>query len=297
MASPDRRRPENVAGDFFVDDTCIDCDTCRWMAPRTFDRAGEMSRVHAQPSAPADVARALQALVACPTASIGVQGRYDVKAAAASFPEPVRLAGAGGVHHCGYHLENTFGAASYLVVRPLDDGGNVLVDSPRFSMPLVRRIEALGGVRWMFLTHKDDVGDHARFAEHFGCERVLHARDAGGALKKVEHLVRGDEPVELAPDLRVVPTPGHTAGSACLIVGAEHLFSGDHVAWSATRGHVYAFRSACWYDWDVQIESMRRLASERFALILPGHGRMCAFEPDDMRRRIAACAEWMETVR
>lgn len=26
------RRPQNVAGEFYVDHTCIDCDTCRWMA-------------------------------------------------------------------------------------------------------------------------------------------------------------------------------------------------------------------------------------------------------------------------
>ena len=68
MASPKKRRPENVAGDFFVDETCIDCDTCRWMAPLTFDEAGDASRVFAQPGTPAEVEAALQALVACPTA-------------------------------------------------------------------------------------------------------------------------------------------------------------------------------------------------------------------------------------
>src|SRR5205807_1309544 len=36
------RRPENAAGDLFVDSSCIDCDTCRWMAPATFARAGRM---------------------------------------------------------------------------------------------------------------------------------------------------------------------------------------------------------------------------------------------------------------
>ncbi len=28
MANRARRLPENVAGDFFVDETCIDCDAC-----------------------------------------------------------------------------------------------------------------------------------------------------------------------------------------------------------------------------------------------------------------------------
>ncbi len=38
--------------------------------------------------------------------------------------------------------------------------GNILVDSPRFNPILAKRIEELGGVRHIFLTHKDDVGDH-----------------------------------------------------------------------------------------------------------------------------------------
>jgi hypothetical protein len=41
MANPKKRVPENVPGDFFVDSTCIDCDTCRQIAPQVFcmDRA------------------------------------------------------------------------------------------------------------------------------------------------------------------------------------------------------------------------------------------------------------------
>ncbi|MHB8872506.1 MAG: ferredoxin [Myxococcaceae bacterium] len=33
------RLPENAAGDFFVDSSCIDCDLCRQLAPSVFDRA------------------------------------------------------------------------------------------------------------------------------------------------------------------------------------------------------------------------------------------------------------------
>ena len=36
MADRSRALPQNVTGDFFVDDTCIDCDTCRQIAPETF---------------------------------------------------------------------------------------------------------------------------------------------------------------------------------------------------------------------------------------------------------------------
>jgi hypothetical protein len=34
------RRAENVPGDLFVDETCINCDTCRWMAPGKKKREG-----------------------------------------------------------------------------------------------------------------------------------------------------------------------------------------------------------------------------------------------------------------
>jgi glyoxylase-like metal-dependent hydrolase (beta-lactamase superfamily II)/ferredoxin len=285
MANPARRLADNVAGDFYVDATCINCDTCRWMAPRTFTAHGDLSVVHAQPTTAEETRDALRALVACPTASIGTTSKHDVAAAAASFPEEL----APGVFHCGYHSEKSFGAASYLIVRPK---GNVLVDSPRFAAPLVKRIEKLGGVSLMFLTHRDDVADHRKFRERFGCERVIHVDDADAA--ETERTIAGTEPVALADDLVAIPVPGHTPGSACLLWKNEFLFSGDHLAWSARIGELYAFRDACWMDWSVQVASMKRLAAFDFEWVLPGHGRRAHFPREEMRRRMKACVEWME---
>jgi glyoxylase-like metal-dependent hydrolase (beta-lactamase superfamily II)/ferredoxin len=301
VSKPALRLPANVPGPLYVDSTCIDCDTCRWIAPATFDRAGEQSRVSRQPADADELQRALMALIACPTASIGDEARRDLKSALAAFPERLasldgRAVDAGaapgpeGVYHCGHHAEASFGAASYLLVRP---GGNVLVDSPRFAGPLVRRLEELGGVRWMFLTHKDDVADHARFARHFGCERVLHEADMTADTRGVERSVRGHEPLELEPDLLVLPTPGHTAGSACLLARETFLFTGDHLAWSARRGHVIGFRDACWHDWSQVLESTRRLQARRFEWILPGHGRRCHFPGARMRAEMQRCLDWM----
>src|SRR5262245_66690854 len=110
------------------------------------------------------------ALVACPTASIGTVERPDAREAAAAFPEPV----AENVSFCGFTSESSFGAWSYLVERP---EGNVLVDSPRAAGPLLSALEARGGVATLFLTHRDDVADHAALHRRFGCQRVLHERD------------------------------------------------------------------------------------------------------------------------
>src|SRR5499427_5686103 len=157
MASAALRLPENAPGDFFVDSTCIDCDACRQIAPQTFTEDGDFSIVHHQPESKTETKQALMALVACPTASIGTIEHYDAHIGIDAFPSPV----AENVYFCGFTSESSFGAWSYLIVRPPDQGGNVLVDSPRFTAPLVKRIERLGGVKTMFLTHRDDVADHA----------------------------------------------------------------------------------------------------------------------------------------
>ena len=287
MADPARRLAGNAPGPFFVDAGCIDCDTCNWLASAVFGDGGDgHSRVHRQPRDAAARLRAEMALLACPVGAIGTEEKHDLAAARAAFPEKV----AGEVYHLGYHAEASFGAASYLVRRP---DGNVLVDSPRFTAPVVDALERMGGVRRMFLTHQDDVADHARFRAHFGCERILHEADVTHGTRDVEIKLAGDAPVTLVPGLVAIPVPGHTRGSACLLAGDRFLFSGDHVAWSAERGHVYAFRDACWYDWQELRRSMSRLAEHRFEWILPGHGRRCHFPADHMRAEMQRCLEWM----
>jgi glyoxylase-like metal-dependent hydrolase (beta-lactamase superfamily II)/ferredoxin len=287
MAHPKRRLPGNAAGDLYVDDTCIDCDTCRWLAPETFVRKAGQSAVGTQPSDPEARRRALLAAVACPSASIGTLAPDPgLPAARAAFPIPV----AGEVHYCGYHSTKSYGAASYLIVRP---EGNVLVDSPRQSETLAARIEAMGGARLMFLTHGDDVADHAWWRERLGCERILHAGDAGWSARGMERILEGDDEIALAPDLRVIPVPGHTEGSCCLLYRDTFLFTGDHLAWSERRGHLYAFRDACWHSWAEQIRSMGKLAGYPFEWVLPGHGRRHHADRESMRAQMEVCLRWM----
>jgi glyoxylase-like metal-dependent hydrolase (beta-lactamase superfamily II)/ferredoxin len=267
MALAARRLPENVGGPFFVDDSCIDCAKCREVAPATFaDNERGASFVFAQPADEPMRHRALMALVACPTASIGTEPRLDARAATASFPEPI----ADGVYDCGFTAESSYGASSYLLRR---DEGNVLVDSPRAAGPLLAAIGRLGGVRHMFLTHRDDVADHARFAAAFGCARILHEGDIGPGTASVEHVVSGPDRIALAPGLTIVPVPGHTRGSAALLADETFLFTGDHV-WGSDDGQgLDASRSVCWYSWREQRRSLERLLDLRFEWVLPGHGR------------------------
>ncbi|MEL6604974.1 MAG: MBL fold metallo-hydrolase [Cyanobacteria bacterium J06614_10] len=302
MAHLRDRRVENVSGNFYVDSSCIDCDTCRWLAPEIYSRQGGQSIVHHQPDdenndletqAQQRVA-ALEALLACPTGSIGTQmPPKDIKQVQSRFPLPI----AENVYYCGYHSKKSFGAASYFIQRP---EGNVLVDSPRFTPPLVKRLEAMGGVRYLYLTHRDDVADHEKFHRHFGCDRILHKQDITAGTQAVEIQPTGSEPTAIAEDLLIIPQPGHSAGHTVLLYKGKYLFTGDHLAWSARLNQLYAFRNFCWDSWTKQIDSMKKLADYTqeyaFEWVLPGHGRRFAASREEMRDRMVECVQWMETV-
>lgn len=290
MANVALRLAENVPGDFFVDSTCIDCDACRQIAPETFAEDGEYSIVYHQPQSSKDTKRALMALVACPTGSIGTTEHHDAHIGIDAYPSLM----VENIYFCGFTAESSFGAWSYLIVRPENTGGNVLIDSPRFATQLVKKLEAMGGVRTMFLTHRDDVADHERFAKHFGCERVMHADDGAQRLN-VEKIIRTDKPHALDDELLAVPVPGHTRGHTVLLYKNKFLFTGDHLAWSPRRNTLIAFRDACWYSWEMQTRSMEKLLDYKFEWVLPGHGRIHHDSPESMRKHLRRCIEWMKT--
>lgn len=265
-----------MAGEWFVDKSCIDCGICRWVAPRSFADAEDTAYVGAQPASAAEEGAAGRAAVACPVGSIGGPAEL-LRAAARQFPYPVLP----DVWFCGWANRDSYGAAAWLIVRP---EGNVLIDVPRPAPALVQGIEKLGGVRQLVLTHRDDVAGHGYFAQHFGTIRVMHRLDVDADTAEVEQLIDQDTP--LGPDLRLVTLPGHTRGSIGLSWREEVLFSGDHVWGAGPRGRhaegggpghagsaLGAGRSVCWWSWPQQIRSMERLLEIPFAAVLPGHGR------------------------
>jgi glyoxylase-like metal-dependent hydrolase (beta-lactamase superfamily II)/ferredoxin len=277
MADRAQRLPENVDGPFFVDSTCIDCDTCRQLAPATFGETGEFSFVRLQPRDAAEERAAFRALVACPTGSIGTAAKSGARAAAQEFPLPL----ADGVSYCGFNSPKSFGGNSYFVEHA---AGNWLIDSPRFVEHLARRFAEKGGLRYIFLTHRDDVADAARYAQRFGAERVIHRLELA-AQPDAERVIEGRDPVELAPGFLAIPTPGHTRGH-CALLHREFLFSGDHIWWSRNRGRLTASRDVCWHSWAEQVQSVALLEKYAFEWVLPGHGERACFPPAEMRRQM-----------
>ncbi len=287
MAIFTNRRKENVEGNFYVDSTCIDCETCMILAPEVFKEDGDASSVYNQPSDEQNKIRALQALVACPTHSIGlVENLPETKQVRESFPILIE----DSVYYNGYHSEKSFGAASYFIKR---ENGNILVDSPRYAAGLAEKIKSLGGVKYIFLTHKDDIADQDKYAEYFGAKRIFHEEDFNRHLPSAEIPIQGQEIFRIDEDVKIIPVPGHTKGHTVLLYRDKFLFTGDHLAYSPVKQHLHAFRNACWYSWEKQIESMKRLAEFNFEWVLPGHGRRYNADYPTMRESIGKCIEWM----
>ncbi len=285
MADRDLAHAENAPGGFFVDTTCIDCDTCRQVAPATFIAVDGHSAVGAQPTDAAGRQAAARAVVCCPTNSIGSDQAALVRAASTEFPLPI----VDGIAYCGFTAGSSFGASSYFI-RHAD--GNWLIDAPRWTPQLVTAIERAGGLCGIFLTHRDDVADAARYAQRFGARRVIHARDAD-AVPGAEQVIVGEDEVALAADLVAIPTPGHTAGHCVALHRGTHLFSGDHLWWSRRLGALNASREVCWHSWAEQTASVRRLASLACTWVLPGHGERRQMTVAEYRAGMCALVERM----
>ena len=173
MADFKKKVLENIEGEFFVDSTCINCDTCRQLAPGLFEDAGETSFVQAQPQKSEEFRKAIQALITCPTGSIGTLHRNNSSEIMADFPIPIE----GDVFYCGFNSPKSFGGNSYFVKHPQ---GNWLIDSPKYLPHLVlEQFQALGGIKNIFLTHQDDVAEADKYAVKFKSQRIIHEADRG----------------------------------------------------------------------------------------------------------------------
>jgi glyoxylase-like metal-dependent hydrolase (beta-lactamase superfamily II)/ferredoxin len=285
MANPKKRLPSNVAGEFFVDATCINCDACRQLAPATFKEIGDYSAVHAQPRTAEQERQAVRALLACPTGSIGTVHHNNAREVKADFPLPI----ADEVYYCGYNSPKSYGGNSYFLRHR---EGNWLIDSPKYLPYLVGRLEELGGVRYVFLTHSDDVADAAHYARHFGSRRLIHRAELA-AQPDAELVLAGTDPIRFASEFLIIPTPGHTAGHCVLLYHDRFLFTGDHLWWDREEQCLGASRDYCWDSWADQTRSMARLLEFRFEWVLPGHGQRVELPIDRMRYELTALVERM----
>eukprot|EP00899_Mesostigma_viride_P003103 jgi/Mesvir1/12794/Mv22844-RA.1 len=293
--SSHRRRKGNSPGDFYVDTKCIDCELCWWMAPDNFSRDHTGSyriAVTKQPSTEEERLHALQALLACPTGAICTETPApDLERALASIPIPIN-GDAGpssrlpGVYHCGYVSEKGNSAVSYLIVRE-GGAGNILIDTPRFDEHLAKRLDSLGGVRYMFLFHHNEMADHGAFARRFGCERIIHALEETPSTRNAEVKLEGKGPWQLPgstsmaeDDVEIRLTRGYLQGHMYILYGGGEgaLFTGDSLSDPVQKKWL---KNYTWgHSEEARYESMMKLLELPFQWVLPAqalHGRMEGF--------------------
>ena len=284
MSQPKDRLKKKSTGQFFVDSSCIDCGSCWQIDPDHFAANGKTSYVHTQPNGPQEIKKALLALIDCPVAAISAPKNLIANLATNVFPILVTKYSAGDVYYCGWSSHRSFGASSWLIVRP---EGNVLIDSPRWSDPLSKQIKKMGGIKHIVLTHRDDVADHAYWAKAFNCARWIHQDDSDAA-PDAENKVIGQDILPLSKSLKLIPTPGHTKGSLVAVLGNKKqiLFSGDHLWWDAKKAVIVASKTYCWWNWNAQLKSIQRLIDLDIGWLLPGHGYAHQFMPGQWKEAL-----------
>jgi glyoxylase-like metal-dependent hydrolase (beta-lactamase superfamily II) len=217
-----------------------------------------------QPATPEEIEMAWRAVMVCPTRSVGHETlrRPDTPV----FPHDL----GDGVFRLGHNARSSYGAHSYFVRRRT---GNLMIDAPRWTRDVVGPVEALGGLDHVLLSHRDDIADADRYAEHFGADVWIHTDDHDAA-PYATRIIEGTDPTTITDDVVAFPVPGHTRGSVLYHVDGHLLFTGDSLSWDPHRHSLHAFRRACWYSWPEQTASLERFANSglRFDRLFAGHG-------------------------
>jgi len=76
MANSLEKQSENIAGKYYVDEECIDCELCSDIAPEFFFESPEKGYhyVGKQPESESEIELVTEAIESCPTEAIGDDG-------------------------------------------------------------------------------------------------------------------------------------------------------------------------------------------------------------------------------
>lgn len=284
---------KNSESRFFIDSSCINCGSCWQIDPLHFVPTTDAAYVSKQPYGEKEIQKALLAVIDCPVAAIHSPTKFSINDSINCFPILVSKHPAGKVYYCGWSSRLSFGASSWLIIKP---EGNILIDSPRWSAPLARQIKKMGGLKHIVLTHRDDVADHNDWAKAFNCERWIHKNDADAA-PEAEKQIIGLEEIFLEKEIKLIPSPGHTKGSIVVVLGDKKqiVFSGDHLWWNQQKQSLIASKDYCWWNWAEQLKSVERLLELDVSWLLPGHGHAKEFKPGEWHTAILNTLRYAST--
>jgi glyoxylase-like metal-dependent hydrolase (beta-lactamase superfamily II)/ferredoxin len=279
MADIGKKLAGNVDGDFFVDSTCQNMDICRQVAPENFTYWQDYAVVGKQPEGGKETRQALHAVLCCPYGSIGTTKKAELAEAMQDFPIQID----NEVYFCGFNSPKTSGGNSYFVKH---QGGNWLFSTPKFQAQLVKKLENMGGVSYIFLSHRDDAGESEKFAQHFKAQRIIHKHDLE-AQPHAEVVLNETESYEYQPDFFIIPSPGHTEGHMMMLYKNKYLFSGDSLYYDRKESRLEIWNPLwTWYSYEEQTMSMEKLLNKEFDWLLPSHGQRVHLEKSVMKQQL-----------
>ena len=163
----------------------------------------------------------------------------------------------------------TLGGTAYFIV---ENEANILIDCPAWDEVNQNYLNSVGGVRWLFLTHRGAIGKAREIQQAFGCEILIQEQEA--------YLLPGLKVTTFKQDFnignaQVIWTPGHSPGSSCLYYPREGgvLFSGRHILPNQT-GELLPLPASKTFHWFRQLLSIQllrdRFTPETLNYICPG---------------------------
>ncbi|MFZ4640787.1 MAG: MBL fold metallo-hydrolase [Nodosilinea sp.] len=155
---------------------------------------------------------------------------------------------------------DTQGGTAYLIVNnsPLQTQGNLLIDAPPWTQATQDFLAARGGVRWLFITHREALGRAAMIQKTLNCELVIQEQEA--------YLLPGTPTTTFHqsfcfnPQTEALWTPGHSPGSAC-VYHRDYggiLFTGRHLL-PNPQGDIQPLRLAKTFHWPRQLAQVEAL--------------------------------------
>jgi glyoxylase-like metal-dependent hydrolase (beta-lactamase superfamily II) len=152
---------------------------------------------------------------------------------------------------------DTLGGTAYFIVEE----ATILVDCPAWNTTTHDFLRQQGGVQWLVLTHRGGIGKAREIQQAFQCSILIQEQEA--------YLLPGltvtpfQQTFTLTDHSRILWTPGHSPGSACLYFAGLGgvLFSGRHLL-PTPEGQIGPIKTAKTFHWPRQIKSVHYLLNE-----------------------------------
>ena len=169
---------------------------------------------------------------------------------------------------------DTMGGTAYFITT-VDQGEpiNILVDCPAWDADCRDFLAIHGGVHQLVITHRGGIGQAKAVQAETHCSIVMQEQEA--YLLPESEVQPFQHEWCLSDRIRVIWTPGHSPGSACVYDAANGgvLFSGRHLL-PDRAGHPTPLRTSKTFHWPRQLRSVAalrdRFTAETLSYICPG---------------------------